>query len=140
MLNGDTLALDFVRERYLSHGTENTGFPEFTELLELYKDHVYHVNGGGKHDNFKNASPARATAAPRTTFAKDVTKNYGNIEALYGTDDWGAKVLHLQATSLTAITYSNYEDKIRLFAEFCIDEEGFSPRDFTEATYVRYLA
>eukprot|EP00873_Tetraselmis_striata_P028818 jgi/Tetstr1/449082/TSEL_036295.t1 len=30
--------------------------------------------------------------------------------------------------------------KIRLFAEFCIDEEGIPPLDCTEATCVRYLA
>eukprot|EP00873_Tetraselmis_striata_P024554 jgi/Tetstr1/444818/TSEL_032660.t1 len=63
-----------------------------------------------------------------------------NIEALYGTDDRGAKVLDLLTTSLTASTYSNYEGKIRLFAEFCIGEEGISPLDCTEATLVRYLA
>eukprot|EP00873_Tetraselmis_striata_P002139 jgi/Tetstr1/422403/TSEL_013241.t1 len=51
-----------------------------------------------------------------------------SIEALYGTDDTVAKVLDLRlTTSLTANTYSNYEDKIRLFiAEFCIDGEGVS--------------
>eukprot|EP00873_Tetraselmis_striata_P025411 jgi/Tetstr1/445675/TSEL_003480.t1 len=44
-----------------------------------------------------------------------------------GTDEWdAAKVLDLLTTSLTAITY-NCEGKIRLFAEFCIDEEGISP-------------
>eukprot|EP00873_Tetraselmis_striata_P011629 jgi/Tetstr1/431893/TSEL_021382.t1 len=64
----------------------------------------------------------------------------GNIEARYGTDDWDAKVLDLLTTSLTASTYSNYEGKIRLFAEFCIDEEGISPLDCTEFTCVRYLA
>eukprot|EP00873_Tetraselmis_striata_P002490 jgi/Tetstr1/422754/TSEL_013551.t1 len=52
----------------------------------------------------------------------------GIIDALCGTDDWGAKVLDLLTTSLTAITYSNYEGKIRLCAELCIDEESISPR------------
>eukprot|EP00873_Tetraselmis_striata_P044254 jgi/Tetstr1/464518/TSEL_009276.t1 len=64
----------------------------------------------------------------------------GSIETLYRTDDWGAKVLDLLTTSLTASIYSNYEGKIRLFAEFCIDEEGISPLDCTEATCIRYLA
>eukprot|EP00873_Tetraselmis_striata_P000173 jgi/Tetstr1/420437/TSEL_011551.t1 len=41
MHNGVTFALDVVRERYLRPGTENLGSPEFTELLELYKDRVY---------------------------------------------------------------------------------------------------
>eukprot|EP00873_Tetraselmis_striata_P017462 jgi/Tetstr1/437726/TSEL_026380.t1 len=36
--------------------------------------------------------------------------------------------------------YSNYEGKIRLFAEFRIDEEGISPLECTESTCVRYLA
>eukprot|EP00873_Tetraselmis_striata_P011876 jgi/Tetstr1/432140/TSEL_021597.t1 len=43
-------------------------------------------------------------------------------------------------TLLTAITYSNYKGKIRLFAEVCIDEEGISPLDRSEVTCVRYLA
>eukprot|EP00873_Tetraselmis_striata_P007342 jgi/Tetstr1/427606/TSEL_017731.t1 len=65
----------------------------------------------------------------------------GGIEALYyGTDDCGAKVLDRPIISLTASTYSNYEGKIRLFAEFCIDEEGISPLDNINPTCVRYLA
>eukprot|EP00873_Tetraselmis_striata_P035737 jgi/Tetstr1/456001/TSEL_042779.t1 len=63
----------------------------------------------------------------------------GSIEALYGTDGWSAKALDILTTTLTAITYSNYEGKIRLFAEFCIDEEGVCPQDCTEATCVPYL-
>eukprot|EP00873_Tetraselmis_striata_P000319 jgi/Tetstr1/420583/TSEL_011672.t1 len=64
-----------------------------------------------------------------------------NIKALCGTDDWGARVLDLLTTSLTASTYSNYEGKIRLFAEFCIDEEGISRlMECTEYTCVRYIA
>lgn len=59
---------------------------------------------------------------------------------LYGTDDWGSKVLDPLTTSLTANTYANHEGKIRLFAEFCIDEEGTSPLECTEAVCVRYLA
>eukprot|EP00873_Tetraselmis_striata_P001062 jgi/Tetstr1/421326/TSEL_012297.t1 len=43
------------------------------------------------------------------------------------------------STSLTARTY-NYEGKIRLFAEFCIDEEGTPPLVCTESTCVRCLA
>eukprot|EP00873_Tetraselmis_striata_P011766 jgi/Tetstr1/432030/TSEL_021503.t1 len=62
MHNGDTFALDVVRGRYLILCSENLGSPEFTELLELY--------------NFKNARLERKTAAPRTTFAMDVTKAY----------------------------------------------------------------
>eukprot|EP00873_Tetraselmis_striata_P021421 jgi/Tetstr1/441685/TSEL_029910.t1 len=31
----------------------------------------------------------------------------GSIETLYGADDWGAKVLDLMTTSLTANTHSN---------------------------------
>eukprot|EP00873_Tetraselmis_striata_P007219 jgi/Tetstr1/427483/TSEL_017611.t1 len=45
MHNGDTFALDVVRERYyLRPGTDNMGSPEFTELLELCKDRVYDAN------------------------------------------------------------------------------------------------
>eukprot|EP00873_Tetraselmis_striata_P011747 jgi/Tetstr1/432011/TSEL_021487.t1 len=59
----------------------------------------------------------------------------GVIETLYGTDDWGAKVLDMLTTSFTASTYSNdYEGKFRLFAEFRIDEEDVFPPDYTEAT------
>eukprot|EP00873_Tetraselmis_striata_P017341 jgi/Tetstr1/437605/TSEL_026272.t1 len=235
--------MEVVRERYLRPGIENLGSLEVAELLELYKDRVhYDANiasdakasarqrfgvrgprrndhdrdgGGCNRDNFKNARPARETAASRTTLAKDVTKDSskgkaeaptfrqtrpndwvprragprqlrfedtyaymgvpfkrrftgvagmsgtpsaplphnafrrvrrtmktptyftayaeakapwrselmrGSIEALYGTDDLGAKVLDLLTTSLTASTSSNYEGKDRLFAEFRIDE------------------
>eukprot|EP00873_Tetraselmis_striata_P017922 jgi/Tetstr1/438186/TSEL_026786.t1 len=41
MHHGDNFALDVVRERYFRPGTENTGSPKFSELLELYKDRVY---------------------------------------------------------------------------------------------------
>eukprot|EP00873_Tetraselmis_striata_P019887 jgi/Tetstr1/440151/TSEL_028508.t1 len=153
--------------------------PEFTVMLEPYTDHVCDGNiasatktstrqrfgdgprrndsdrdgCGGNRDCFKNARPARETAAPQTTFAaKDVTKHSaafgafrrvrrttktpkyfiadaeakaqwselmrGSFEAVYGTDEWGANVLDLLTTSLTATTNSNYEGKIRLFAEF----------------------
>eukprot|EP00873_Tetraselmis_striata_P007450 jgi/Tetstr1/427714/TSEL_017838.t1 len=65
----------------------------------------------------------------------------GSIEALYGTNDWGAKVLDLLTTSLTASTYANYEGNVFVsFAEFCIDGEGISPLDCTESTCVCYLA
>eukprot|EP00873_Tetraselmis_striata_P000881 jgi/Tetstr1/421145/TSEL_012188.t1 len=90
MHNGDTFALEDVQERYPRSGTENTGSPEFTELLELNKDRVHHANiasvpllsrlshdGDGNRDSFKNARPARETTASRTIFAKDVTKDYG---------------------------------------------------------------
>eukprot|EP00873_Tetraselmis_striata_P007615 jgi/Tetstr1/427879/TSEL_017955.t1 len=173
MHNGDTFALAVVRERYLRHGTENLGSAEFTELLELYKDRVYDANiasvaktsarqrfgdgpehrndcnrdgGGGNRDGFKNARPARKTAASRTT--TDVTKDCGpmselmrgSIEALFGTDVWGANVPDLLTTSLAANTcYSSYEGKIRLFTGF--DEEGVSAMYCTKATTcVRYLA
>lgn len=33
-----------MRERSLSPGTKTHGSPEFTELLELYKDRVYEAN------------------------------------------------------------------------------------------------
>eukprot|EP00873_Tetraselmis_striata_P041462 jgi/Tetstr1/461726/TSEL_006816.t1 len=55
-------------------------------------------------------------------------------------DDWGTNVLDLLTTSLTASIYSNYEGKIRLFAEFCIDEEGIPLLDCIESTCVRYFA
>eukprot|EP00873_Tetraselmis_striata_P043571 jgi/Tetstr1/463835/TSEL_008649.t1 len=74
----------------------------------------------------------RVAAAPRGTFTKDST--------VKGTTEEKAKVLDLVKTSPTASTYSNYEGKIRLFAKFCIDEEGISPRGCTEATCFRYLA
>eukprot|EP00873_Tetraselmis_striata_P034527 jgi/Tetstr1/454791/TSEL_041671.t1 len=44
MHNGDTFAFDVARERYLRPGTENFGRPEFTDLLELYKDRAYDAN------------------------------------------------------------------------------------------------
>eukprot|EP00873_Tetraselmis_striata_P010856 jgi/Tetstr1/431120/TSEL_020835.t1 len=44
MHNGETCALDAMHERYLRHGIENLGSPEFTELLELYLDRVYAAN------------------------------------------------------------------------------------------------
>eukprot|EP00873_Tetraselmis_striata_P012800 jgi/Tetstr1/433064/TSEL_022399.t1 len=88
--------------------------------------------GGGSLENFKTTyAPAKAPWSEHMR---------GSIETLYGTDYWGAKVLDLLTTSLTAITYSNYEGKIRLFAEFCIDGEGISLLDCTEVTCVRYLA
>eukprot|EP00873_Tetraselmis_striata_P041534 jgi/Tetstr1/461798/TSEL_006885.t1 len=59
-----------------------------------------------------------------------------SIEALYGTNDGGAKVLHLLTTSLTAGTYSNYEGKIRLFADFYIHEETI---DMERALQIRQL-
>eukprot|EP00873_Tetraselmis_striata_P008564 jgi/Tetstr1/428828/TSEL_018815.t1 len=58
----------------------------------------------------------------------------------YGTDAWGAKVPDVLTISITANTYSNYEGKIRLFPEFCIDEEGSSPLDCTKSTCVHDLA
>eukprot|EP00873_Tetraselmis_striata_P002824 jgi/Tetstr1/423088/TSEL_013859.t1 len=112
--------------------------------------------GGSIPEHFKTTRPGREAVAPRATFAKDATKDSGfrgrldepgtnvtlatSIEALYGTDGWGAMVLDLLTTSLTASTFSNYEGKIRLFAEFCIDEEGISPLDCTDSICVRYLA
>eukprot|EP00873_Tetraselmis_striata_P003050 jgi/Tetstr1/423314/TSEL_014012.t1 len=33
--------------------------------------------GGRNHDSFKNARHGREAAAPRATFTKDVTKDYG---------------------------------------------------------------
>eukprot|EP00873_Tetraselmis_striata_P042862 jgi/Tetstr1/463126/TSEL_008060.t1 len=42
--HGDTFVIDVVRERYLRLGPENLGSPEFTELLELYKDRAYDAN------------------------------------------------------------------------------------------------
>eukprot|EP00873_Tetraselmis_striata_P038696 jgi/Tetstr1/458960/TSEL_004431.t1 len=104
--NAGTLSFKYVvRERYLRPDTsENMGSPEFTEVLELFKDRVYDDTnmasaaktsacqsfdggppsngcGGGNRDSFKNARPAREMAAPRTTFAMDVTKDsdFGNI-------------------------------------------------------------
>lgn len=67
----------------------------------------------------------------------------GSIEAAplrHGRLAWGSKVLDPLTTSVTANTYANYEGKIRLFAEFCIDEEGISPLEWTEEVCVRYLA
>eukprot|EP00873_Tetraselmis_striata_P002643 jgi/Tetstr1/422907/TSEL_013689.t1 len=166
--HGDTFALDVVRERYPRPGTENPGSPEFTELLELYKDRVYNANiasaaittarqrfggalrrndrdrdgGGNNRDNFQNARPGArrqhhhppsqstspmtlrtarpsASAAPRTPtyFITDAEAKArdelmrGGIEAPYDTDDWGAKILDLLTTSLTASTYSKYGER-----------------------------
>eukprot|EP00873_Tetraselmis_striata_P034587 jgi/Tetstr1/454851/TSEL_004039.t1 len=64
MHNGDTFALDVVRERYRPHGTKNIG-----------------DNGGGSRNKFKNVRPARETAATRTTFTKDVAKDVNCTEA-----------------------------------------------------------
>eukprot|EP00873_Tetraselmis_striata_P041270 jgi/Tetstr1/461534/TSEL_006640.t1 len=100
-------ALDVVRERYFRPGTENLGPPEFPELLELYKDRVYDANiasaaktiarkgfggalrrndrgregGGGRRENFKTTRPVREPVAPRATFAKDATKDFGRSKA-----------------------------------------------------------
>eukprot|EP00873_Tetraselmis_striata_P011972 jgi/Tetstr1/432236/TSEL_002272.t1 len=133
------IALDRVLEYLL----------KLTEIPELHKDRVYDANiasaaktsarqrFGGGHlrtnrnrdggwgncgGNFKTARPkSREALAPRAAFAKDDSARKGSIEAMYGKDDWGAKVLDLLTTSLSAITYSNCEGKIRLFAELCID-------------------
>eukprot|EP00873_Tetraselmis_striata_P018822 jgi/Tetstr1/439086/TSEL_027576.t1 len=127
------IALDRVLEYLLAFGGA------------LWRNDRGRDGGGSGRENFKTTRPGREAVAPRATFAKDATKDplvraMGSIETLYGTDDWGAKVLDLLTTSLTANTYSNYEGKIRLIAEFCIDEEGISPLDCTESTCVRYLA
>eukprot|EP00873_Tetraselmis_striata_P024743 jgi/Tetstr1/445007/TSEL_032815.t1 len=72
------------------------------------------VGGGGNRDNFKIARSARKAMAPRAAPAKDIAKDAGkgkakadalalllsellrgSIENLYGTDDWGSKVLDL---------------------------------------------
>eukprot|EP00873_Tetraselmis_striata_P034623 jgi/Tetstr1/454887/TSEL_041751.t1 len=64
-----------------------------------------------------------------------------NIEAMYGTDEWSAKVLDLLTKSLTVGTYSKYDEgKVCLFADICIDEDGVSPLECTGATWVRYFA
>eukprot|EP00873_Tetraselmis_striata_P040871 jgi/Tetstr1/461135/TSEL_006273.t1 len=100
-----TLALDVIRERYLRPGTQNMGSPE---LLELYKDRVYDANnasaakttarqsfGGALRRNDATGTaaaaaaktsrhftrPGRAAVAPRATFAKDATKDYGKGKA-----------------------------------------------------------
>eukprot|EP00873_Tetraselmis_striata_P000723 jgi/Tetstr1/420987/TSEL_012047.t1 len=82
-------------------------------------------------------------AAPRTTFTKDVTKDTskGRAKAEGPTaDKRNDGVLDITTTSLTASTYSNYEGKIRLFVEFCIDKEDIPPLDYTaEPTCARYL-
>eukprot|EP00873_Tetraselmis_striata_P042736 jgi/Tetstr1/463000/TSEL_007939.t1 len=44
MHHGDTFGLDVVREHYFRLGTDNHGSPEFSELVELYKDRVYDAN------------------------------------------------------------------------------------------------
>eukprot|EP00873_Tetraselmis_striata_P026549 jgi/Tetstr1/446813/TSEL_034293.t1 len=102
MHNGDTFALDVVRERYLRPGTENRGSMEFTEVLELHKGRIYDASiasaaaktaarerfggasrrndrdrdgGGSNRDNFKNARPELEATAPLATFTKDVTKD-----------------------------------------------------------------
>eukprot|EP00873_Tetraselmis_striata_P001592 jgi/Tetstr1/421856/TSEL_012756.t1 len=168
MHHSDTFGLGVVRERYLRPGTENLGSAEFSELLDLCKDRVSDANiaSAARTTARRNASaaPSGATTATGTGAAAaaktsrlrvEGTPTYfiadaeahapwselmrGSIEALYGTDDRGAKVLDLQTTSLTASTY-NYEGKIGLFAEFCIDDLGIFPLDCTESNCVRYLA
>eukprot|EP00873_Tetraselmis_striata_P020254 jgi/Tetstr1/440518/TSEL_028841.t1 len=94
MHNGDTFALDVVRDRYLGPGNKNPGPPKLTELLELYKDRGYDANivsdakttsrqrfggvsrrnnrgrdggSGGNGDNFKNVGPGNEAAAPRAS-------------------------------------------------------------------------
>eukprot|EP00873_Tetraselmis_striata_P020573 jgi/Tetstr1/440837/TSEL_000253.t1 len=75
--------------------------PEFSLLLELYKDRVYDANiasaakttarlrfggalrrndrdqdgGGGSRENFRTTRPGREAVAPRATFAKDGAKD-----------------------------------------------------------------
>eukprot|EP00873_Tetraselmis_striata_P038196 jgi/Tetstr1/458460/TSEL_004315.t1 len=101
MHHGDTFALDVVREHYFRLGTDNHGSPEFSELVELYKDRVYDANiasaakttarqrsggalrrndrgqegGGGIRENFKTTRPVREAVAPRAIFANDATKD-----------------------------------------------------------------
>eukprot|EP00873_Tetraselmis_striata_P037961 jgi/Tetstr1/458225/TSEL_044713.t1 len=81
--------------------------PEFSELLELYKDRVYGANitsaakttarqrfggalrrndrdrdgGGGCYEDFKTTRPWREAVAPRAAFAKDANKDYGKSKA-----------------------------------------------------------
>eukprot|EP00873_Tetraselmis_striata_P014503 jgi/Tetstr1/434767/TSEL_023818.t1 len=83
------------------------GSPEFSELLELYKDRVYDANiasaakttarqrfggalrrndrdwegGGGSRENFKTTRPVREAVAPRATFAKNATTESGKSKA-----------------------------------------------------------
>eukprot|EP00873_Tetraselmis_striata_P040524 jgi/Tetstr1/460788/TSEL_005972.t1 len=135
MHHDDIFALDVVQERYLRPRTENQGPPEFPELLELYKDRVYHAN----ITNAANSPPASASAAP--SCETTATGTAAAAAKISKRRVWGGmRVLDLPTTSLTASTY-NYEGKIRRFAEFCIDEEGiFPPIDCTESTCVRYLA
>eukprot|EP00873_Tetraselmis_striata_P025438 jgi/Tetstr1/445702/TSEL_003501.t1 len=97
MHNGDTLALEVVRERYLRDVTENMGSTELTELMEPYKDPVYDANitsgakttaqqcfggghrrgdrdrdgGGDNRHSFKTARPERETLAPWPSLVKD---------------------------------------------------------------------
>eukprot|EP00873_Tetraselmis_striata_P035088 jgi/Tetstr1/455352/TSEL_042187.t1 len=136
MHHGDSFALDVVRERYFRHDTENLGSPEFSELLQLYKDRVYDAD---------IASAAKTTARQRFGGAlrrndRDREGGGGSLENIKTT----RPVLNLlMTTSLTGIsTYSNYEGKIRLFAElFCIDEEGiFIPPGLHRGYCIRYLA
>eukprot|EP00873_Tetraselmis_striata_P018074 jgi/Tetstr1/438338/TSEL_026905.t1 len=103
MHNGDTFAMEVVRERYLRPGTERepgvargrraVGALQGPRLLRcehrkrcegisppaLWRgprrsDHD-RDGGGCDRDNFKKTRPARETAASRTTLAKDVTKD-----------------------------------------------------------------
>eukprot|EP00873_Tetraselmis_striata_P022374 jgi/Tetstr1/442638/TSEL_030733.t1 len=107
MHHGNTFALDVVREPYLRPETEYLGSPMFTELPELYKNRVFDANiasgakptarqrfggafrrndrnrdgGGSSHENFKTTRRGREAVAPRATFAKDATKDYGKGKA-----------------------------------------------------------
>eukprot|EP00873_Tetraselmis_striata_P035881 jgi/Tetstr1/456145/TSEL_042914.t1 len=158
MYNEVTFAPDVVRECCLRPGTENIGSPDFTELLEFYNGCGYDANiasaakksarhrfGGGPRrsgDPNRHADPRQRRARQPSDTVKETQRPgaRGNIEALHGTNNWDAKVLGLLSTSLMASTYSNYEGKIRLFAELYINEEGISPLDCTETTCVRHIA
>eukprot|EP00873_Tetraselmis_striata_P002953 jgi/Tetstr1/423217/TSEL_001335.t1 len=69
MHNGDTFTLDVVRERYLRPGTENLATTATGD------------RDGDNRDNLKSAHLAHEAAAPRATFAKNITNDSGKNKA-----------------------------------------------------------
>eukprot|EP00873_Tetraselmis_striata_P042513 jgi/Tetstr1/462777/TSEL_007728.t1 len=65
--NGETFALDVVRERYLRPGTDNMGSPELIDLLEICEDGVYDANIASAA---KTSALSGLAAAPGTTTAR----------------------------------------------------------------------
>eukprot|EP00873_Tetraselmis_striata_P005187 jgi/Tetstr1/425451/TSEL_015898.t1 len=135
----DTFALDVVRKRYLRPGTENMGSPEFSKLLELYKDRVYDAD---------IASATKTTARQRFGGAlrrNDRDRDYGgggSRENFKTTRPCGGARRPARSIRRVSACPAHHEDT---YTYFIADAEAKAPcgeliRDCTEPTRVRYLA